>query len=307
MRATASRGDRCRPPWLRGTTRAFRRRVVATRSGFVTRDVARCIRWRSADYEGVGRIDLARQGQFATPPDLRVARLAARQQGCVRFDQLVACGLDDSAIARRVRRGWLHRVHRGVYAVGFPPQTLHAKFMAAVLAGGEEASLSHWASCANAGLVRWDGRPIDVTLRGESHRSRPGIRFHRARSLDRRDTMRIHGIPCTTPARAILEIAPQLSDRRLKRLVRKAQAEKLARAGSSRRCCSGRTAMPQRAASRRSSPPGRPRPTAATRTRCSISCSRLGSTTRTSTSGSSSARRHAERRTSRTCAGRRNA
>ena len=161
-----------------------------------------------------------------------MARLAARQQGCVRFDQLVACGLDDCAIARRVRRGWLHRVHRGVYAVGFPPQTLDANFMAAVLAGGEEASLSHWASCANAGLVRWDGRPIDVTLRSESHRSRPGIRFHRARSLDRRDTMRIHGIPCTTPARAILEIAPQLSDRRLKRLVRKAQAEKLARAGT---------------------------------------------------------------------------
>ena len=54
------------------------------------------------------------------------------------------------------------------------------------------------------------------------------VRFHRARSLDPRDTTRLHGIPCTTPARAILEIAPQLSDQRLKRLIRKAQAEKRA-------------------------------------------------------------------------------
>ncbi len=173
-------------------------------------------------------MSIAPRASFAVPPDVRVARRAARQHGCIRCDQLAACGLDRAAVARRLRKGWLYRVHTGVYAVGFPPQTLHATFMAAVLAGGEEGSLSHWASSANAGLVRWDGRPIDVTVRGESHRSRPGIRFHRARSLDPRDTTAIHGIRCTTPARAILEIAPQLSDRRLKRLVRKAQAEGLA-------------------------------------------------------------------------------
>jgi hypothetical protein len=105
------------------------------------------------------------------------------------------------------------------------------QFMAAVLAGGVDAFLSHWSSCALAGLVRWDRRTIDVTIRGISHRSRTGIRFHRARALDPRDTTRLHRIPCTTPARAILEIAPQLSDRRLKRLVRKAQAERLAGVG----------------------------------------------------------------------------
>ena len=173
-------------------------------------------------------MSVAPRALFATPPDLCAARRAAGQHGGIRCDQLGACGLDRAAIARRVRKGWLHRVHHGVYAVGFPPQTLEAHFSAAVLAGGDEASLSHWASCANAGLVRWDGRPIDVTVRGESHRRRRGIRFHRVRSLDPRDVTRIRGIPCTTPARAILEIAPQLSDRRLKRLVRKAQAEKLA-------------------------------------------------------------------------------
>ena len=129
---------------------------------------------------------------------------------------------------RRVRKGWLHRVHRGVYAVGFPCTTLHAQFMAAVLAGGVGACLSHWASCALAGLVRWDRRPIDVTVPGTSLRTRDGIVFHRSRTIAPRDITRRHGIPTTTAARAILEIAPQLPERRLKRVVRQAQAEGLA-------------------------------------------------------------------------------
>ena len=176
----------------------------------------------------MSRIGLAPQGQFDSAPDLRAARVAARQHGVVRFDQLMACGLDDAAVARRIRKGWLHRIHRGVYAVGYPCDTLDARFMAAVLAGGRGALLCHWASCALAGLVRWDGRPIDVTIRGTSGRKRDGIRFHRSRTIAPRDVTRRHGIRCTTPARAILEIAPQLSDRRLKRVVRQAQAERLA-------------------------------------------------------------------------------
>ncbi len=178
--------------------------------------------------QGPRRILRGPREHFDTPPDARAANLAARQHGCIRYRQLVGCGLDADAITRRVRKGWLHRVHHGVYAVGYPPQTLHAHFMAAVLAGGEDAKLSHWSCCALAGLVRWDERLIEVTVRGSGGRARDGIRFHRARRLDPRDVTRIHGIPTTTPARAILEIAPLLSDRRLKRLVRQAQAEKLA-------------------------------------------------------------------------------
>ena len=174
------------------------------------------------------RVDRALHEDFDTPPDLRAARIAFTQHGLVRYRELLGCGLDKDAVMRRVRKGWLHRVHHGVYAVGYRNDTLDAHFMAAVLAGGEGAKLSHWASCALAGLVRWDGRMIEVTVRGSGGRARNGIRFHRARSLDARDTTRRHAIPCTTPARAILEISPQLSDRRLKRLVRQAQAEKLA-------------------------------------------------------------------------------
>lgn len=125
-------------------------------------------------------------------------------------------------------KGQLHRVHTGVYAVGHPGGSLHARIMAAVLAGGEGAVASHWASAVLHGYIRWDGRRIDVTVRGRGGRARPGITFHRPRSLDPRDVMRVHGIPTTTAARALLEIAPRLSDRRLKRAVRQAQAERRA-------------------------------------------------------------------------------
>lgn len=100
--------------------------------------------------------------------------------------------------------------------------------MAAVLAGGDGAVASHRASAALHGFVHWDDRRVDVTAPVTAGRSRPGIRFHRSRTLDRRDVTRVDGIPTTTAARALLEIAPQLSDRRLKRAVRQAQAEKAA-------------------------------------------------------------------------------
>ena len=166
--------------------------------------------------------------RFDTPPDLLVARKADEQQGRIRIDQLRACGLDEAAVRRRVAKGWLHRLHTGVYAVGHPGGGMHADIMAAVLAGGHGAVASHWASASLHGFVRWDDRRIDVSVPGTGGRSRPGIRFHRPRRLDARDTTTVEGIRTTTAARALLEIAPQLSDRRLKRAVRRAQAERAA-------------------------------------------------------------------------------
>lgn len=160
--------------------------------------------------------------------DHRVARFAARQLGRIRFDQLVECGLDDCAVARRVKRGQLHRLHHGVYAVGHTGDTLEARVMAAVLAGGDGAAASHWTGAWLWGLVRWDGRLVDVTAPGIGARRRAGIRFHRSRSLEVRDVQYCRGIRVTSPARVLLETAPLLTDDRLKRAVRQAQAEKLA-------------------------------------------------------------------------------
>lgn len=173
-------------------------------------------------------MSVAPRARDDTPPDVRVAALASRQHACVRADQLAACGLDRSAVRRRAAKGFLYRIHLGVYGVGHGPLTLDAQFMAAVLAGGEGAVLSRWATVALVGLMRWRGGGVDVTVLGSGPRAQPGIHFHRARNLDPRDTTAIRGIPTTTPARALLEIAPWLSDRRLKRLVRQAQAERLA-------------------------------------------------------------------------------
>lgn len=162
---------------------------------------------------------------------MRVALVASRQHGRVRIDQLVSCGLDRAAVARRVRKGHLYRVHVGVYAVGHTAETLESQIMAAVLAGGAGAVASHWTSAVLWGFVRWDDRRIDVTAPGSAGRSRDGIRFHRSRSLAPRDVTRRHGIPATTAARALLEIVPQLSEHRLKRVVRQAQAEGAAGVG----------------------------------------------------------------------------
>ncbi|MEA2191579.1 MAG: hypothetical protein QOI73_1700 [Solirubrobacteraceae bacterium] len=64
------------------------------------------------------------------------------------ISELRACGLDGHAVARRVREGRLHRLHRGVYAVGHPGLTLRGRFRAAVLACGDAAVLSHFAAAA---------------------------------------------------------------------------------------------------------------------------------------------------------------
>jgi predicted transcriptional regulator of viral defense system len=86
--------------------------------------------------------------------DQLVAALAARQHGVVTRAQLVAFGLDDHAIGRRVRSGRLHRIHQGVYAEGHPRLTTKGRFMAAVVAYGDSAALSY-----RSAAVLWGMRP----------------------------------------------------------------------------------------------------------------------------------------------------
>jgi very-short-patch-repair endonuclease len=158
---------------------------------------------------------------------VRVAILAAEQDGVVSTAQLRARGLDGAAIAVRVRTGRLHRVHHGVYAVGHAAITLRGRFMAAVLACGEGAVLSHFAAGALWGFLTWDERLPDVTVVGSAGRMRPGLRIHRVRALDERDAMRNRAIPVTTAARALLELADDLPDKGLRRATRQAQAKNL--------------------------------------------------------------------------------
>ncbi len=81
-------------------------------------------------------------------PNVLLAELAARQHGVVARAQLVALGFNRQAIAYRLKVGRLHLLHRGVYAVGHRPPSPLATAMAAVLACGPEAALSHRSAAA---------------------------------------------------------------------------------------------------------------------------------------------------------------
>jgi very-short-patch-repair endonuclease len=118
-------------------------------------------------------------------PDLAAARIAAKQHGVVTTRQLAAAGLGRMAVSERARSGRLHRVHHGVYAVGHRALSLHGRFMAAVLACGDGAALSHGSAAVLWGLLRPLEGPTHVTVPTTAGiRSRRGIHVHRSRSLN---------------------------------------------------------------------------------------------------------------------------
>jgi len=116
--------------------------------------------------------------------DMGMARIAARQHGVIAVEQLNSLGLDKSAISRRLRCGRLHRIHRGVYAVGHQAPSWHARWMAAVLACGEGAVLSHGSAASLWGLLKPIEGPVHISIPSTSGRSRRrGIHLHRTQSL----------------------------------------------------------------------------------------------------------------------------
>ena len=147
----------------------------------------------------------------------QIAHTAARQYGNVTRKQLLELGLGKGAIKSWVSTGRLYRVHRGVYAVGCPAVTPFERAMAAVLACGERAVLSHASALTLWGIwKRWD-TPFHVTIVGD--RRLKSVRIHRVRRLDRGETTRQHGIPVTTLARALLDCAPSMRPKALNRAI----------------------------------------------------------------------------------------
>jgi hypothetical protein len=153
-------------------------------------------------------------------PDALAAVLAAEQWGVLSIEELKGCGLTRQAIAARERRGFLHRLHQGVYAVGHPSVPLEGRFLAAVKACGPGAVLSHLSAAALSGSVEWDDRRIEVTICDTTPRTHPGIRVHRTRYLEPQDVRRHEGIPVTSPARTALDLCSQLPFRGARRAVR---------------------------------------------------------------------------------------
>jgi predicted transcriptional regulator of viral defense system len=149
--------------------------------------------------------------------------VARRQHGVVDHANLIASGLSPAAIGRWSAQGQLHRVHRGVYAVGHAVLTVEGRWLAAVKACGPGAVLSHISAAALWAIRRTSSPIVHVTTPDRA--SPRGIRVHRVRRLHPDDVALIDGVPVTSVARTLLDLADVLPLRQLIRAIE--QAERL--------------------------------------------------------------------------------
>ena len=145
--------------------------------------------------------------------DSRLAKLAARQHGVVARHQLLALGFSSQAIKTLVARERLHSIHRAVFAVGHTRLRVQGRWMAAVLACGESAVLSHGDAAALHDLRQIGGGAVNVTATGRHELK--GVRCHWVRTLDPADCTIVDAIPVTTVARTYLDLAELLNHARL--------------------------------------------------------------------------------------------
>jgi hypothetical protein len=179
------------------------------------------------DRGGVGRLKGAIGPLTVQPPrEAAIARLAAGQHGVFALAQLEALGLSASAVRKRAATGRLHRIHHAVYSlVPRPLLTREGPWMAAVLACGPGAVLSHRSAATLHGLRPSGARLIDVTAAERSRCHHSGVRTHRSTTLTPADVTVVNGIPCTTVARTLLDLAEVLPRRLLERACDQAEIE----------------------------------------------------------------------------------
>jgi very-short-patch-repair endonuclease len=150
--------------------------------------------------------------------------LARAQHWAVARRQLLELGFSGHWIDHRIAKGRLHPLRRGVYAVGRPNVTQYGEWMAAVLACGPAAVLSH-----DSAAALWGIRPgpsgLEVSIVSGAKRDPEGITVHRRQSLRQHDVTRCHGIPVTTPTRTLIDIAARLDREPLEAAIN--QADKL--------------------------------------------------------------------------------
>jgi hypothetical protein len=146
-----------------------------------------------------------------------ISRLAQRQHGVVARGQLLGAGLTAKHVRGRIERGLLHPVHPGVYAVGHRRLMPRGRWLAAVLACGPGALLSHRSAAALHGLLHARLSSTDVTAPGSGRRAPSGICLHRTRCLDPTDRTTIDAIPATSIPRTLLDLAEVVDRLTLKR------------------------------------------------------------------------------------------
>jgi very-short-patch-repair endonuclease len=148
--------------------------------------------------------------------------LAGRQHGIVTRRQLRALGFSKRTIENRVERGRLHVVAHGVYAVGWPELTQKRRWMAAVLACGDDAMLSHRSAAALWGIGTESHGLIDISVRRRCELRRPGLRARGRPSLPQDDVSGVDGIPVTGVVQTLVDLATELPPRRMERAINEA-------------------------------------------------------------------------------------
>lgn len=160
------------------------------------------------------------------------ARLASRQHGIVTRRQLCEAGFAEEKVDRRVAAGIFLSLHRGVYLLGTLQGRLEpqwARVMAALLACGAGAAVSHASAGWLLGLVRPPKPvgPVSITIPERARRRRPGIIVHRALDLTPADLTRVDGIAVTSPGRTLRDLSTVLSAKELNRAAGRAEREGL--------------------------------------------------------------------------------
>src|SRR4051794_25359159 len=152
--------------------------------------------------------------------------LGAARHNVITTPDLRALGLSDVAIAYRVRAGRLHRKYREVFAVGRPDLSLDGLLLAATLACGPRAVLSHRSALRKWRLAGGGTYRIDISA-PRSIKPKPGIRLHRPRCLDDLDVTELDGIPITSVAQTLLDMADPAYGRDVGALIHAAIVEEV--------------------------------------------------------------------------------
>jgi Protein of unknown function (DUF559)/Transcriptional regulator, AbiEi antitoxin len=159
--------------------------------------------------------------------DRAIAAVAERQHGVIALHQLVELGLSERAVRLRVATGRLHRIHRGVYAVGHASLSARGRWMSAVLACGAGAVLSHRSAAALNHLRPSSSPSIEVVVPRRRSSSPKGIVVRCRSNLTPPDATVVDRIPCTSVAQTLLDLAALLSDDDLERACDRAEQLRL--------------------------------------------------------------------------------
>ena len=157
--------------------------------------------------------------------DKRLLDLAARQHSVIARRQLLGLGFSRDQVDWRAQRGWLRPVHRGVYALGRTGLAREGVWMAATLALGDRAALSHRSAAELWALIPGCSSPVHVTVPGGGRRRRRGLAVHR--SPAEAELTRKRGIPVTKPARTLIDLAETAPRRQLERATDEAVRQRL--------------------------------------------------------------------------------